>query len=366
MTVTSIGSSNVVVGRPRLYIVPIERGFFPDGTFRVESSGFFVPISSITESQLHIACEDILSSVNQEQTLRELAFKHEYTFKSITELLKCCSDNINRALQAEAANTQRNPVPVLSFHCESDNTISLIWRSKHAGGITAAPAYTYQFFNPSDANEMPVYTHAGNAAVGSYTEQFLIAGDDHFRNLLPSLPWVKCMNRGMLPNLRESYFWFLDTRKANVSTTADPLSYTDGRTEYTGTCIKYNFVGTDAVTNTDINNILVSMSGVAYNQQVYPINPVSSNLAAALTTTIPIIDSFIPFWNTPSEMSSEMVVSKTDFSNSAPVNINPSLLKERIIKFKFYYTDKRGRMHELTISPESDILIQIVVALERF
>lgn len=142
--------------------------------------------------------------------------------------------------------------------------------------------------------------------------------------------------------------------------TPAPLEYrTLSMPEFT-----YHFTDSDAVTISSVRSICLTMTGGNFNQQVFPVNVTPSQLAAAQTTNIPILEVYYPVWSRPSDMTTDMIISRESFSNAAPIEISPYLLRERTLTFKLFYITSKGEKREMLIPDESPFTFQICFELK--
>lgn len=251
------------------------------------------------------------------------------------------------------------------FQVHSDNTISLRVTGVSTGnlvpyGYNSGNRGTFLMFD--DGNHSPNTFHP-----------YYIAANEELRNALPTLPWVRCQ----LPSWVNSgdwddsqYMYILETSAAEISREVGNYEFTraygtSDPTLFKGTVIDYHFAESDAITNVDINSIVLCMNGVAFNQQVYPVNYSVTTARQAQTGTIPIIEVYYPLWQRPSDKTGMLIIKNETFSDAAPIKINPSLLRERNIKFKLMCITSRGVMKEMSIPKNLPFTFQIAFELTR-
>ena len=121
----------------------------------------------------------------------------------------------------------------------------------------------------------------------------------------------------------------------------------------------YEFPDVDLTSIIDISSFVVQMSGVDLTQQTYPINIIQSSNSAALTTNVPIIEVYYPLWNTISDMSTNLIISKDVFTNAAPIVLNRNAMYERNFSIIISYITKSGKLKQVFIPPESNLSVQI-------
>ena len=201
-------------------------------------------------------------------------------------------------------------------------------------------------------------------------------GNEFLAEELPSLPWKKIapwwddgtsMFDGAPP---EDYIYILDTKESTFSQEYSSYLvhelFESANLWYKYSIFKYKFPTSDVVTCSDISSIVLCMNGAAFNQMVYPVNMTRLSATQAQTSMIPIIDVFYPFWTRPSDTKTDLIIVKENFSSSAPCNINPSLLRERSIKFKLYYITNNGVMREMYIPKHTNFSFQLCFELFTF
>ena len=209
--------------------------------------------------------------------------------------------------------------------------------------------------------------------------QIFLGGNEYLKEKLPSLPWSYPVQASfnqwgtLYPAFTEDRrFFILETQNAKIDFTPNALTtlykcddeFGDAILPREHAEITYHFLGSDMLQTNDVTSIILTMNGGAFNPQVFPINFAATTAQAAQVQTIPIIDVYYPLWSTPIDLSSNLVVVRNAFEDAAPIKINPSLLKERSIKFKLYYITKDGRMHELFIPKGTPFTFQLCFELE--
>lgn len=292
----------------------------------------------------------------------------EHEISSINELL--CA--INMALQVNLEDFKADndsPIPQISFQVETDNTITL--RCLPRGAYTVLPPS----MPPVQVDNVPFIFKEGVGADKYHADNGWIVANEELRNMLPSLPWIKTHIE--LPEgstvIWPEYVYILDTREANVSITQNYCQIMIGSagepsskalTPHYISLVSYHFVASDVMSLTNIASFVVTLDGAAFNQQVYPINFRPATASAIQTGTVPIIEVYYPVLSSPAEFTTDLIVAKDSFSNAAPIKINPSLLKERSLKFKVWMILKDGRMKEVVIPANS--LLQLQICFELF
>lgn len=209
--------------------------------------------------------------------------------------------------------------------------------------------------------------------------QIFLGVNEYLKEKLPSLPWAYPVQAtfsqwsSLYPAFTEDHrFFILETQNAKIDFTPNALTTLYKSDDEFGDTIlprehaeiTYHFLGSDMLQTNDVTSIILTMNGGAFNPQVFPVNFAPTTVQAAQVQTIPIIDVYYPLWSTPVDLSSNLVVVRNAFEDAAPIKINPSLLKERSIKFKLYYITKDGRMHELFIPKGTPFTFQLCFELE--
>ncbi len=297
--------------------------------------------------------------------------KGYHEFRTTMELFKTIETAINNAISQNVDTTAVpwfGSIPQVRLRVNSDNIISIdVYPTE---GVYTMPAHSLvnqdnilSYTHDPTSDEKTPYPAGDGNVFSSYT----ICVSSSVANVLPSLPWIKRKN--FLANwpADEEYMWMLDTEQAYLSFQPDGFQMVVPYTplwKY-GTIVTYNFPESDAIEMTDIESIILVMNGTAFNQQVFPVNFTPSSAVAAQIGTIPIIEVYYPAWDKPSDKTSTLIVKRDEFSNTAPININPSLLKERTIKFKLFYITSKGEMREILIPRESPFSFQIAFELTR-
>lgn len=269
-------------------------------------------------------------------------------------------DNINYH-----GNFKRVATP--NFQVLSDNTIRL-----RVTGVSTGNVVPYGYNNGTTGNSSFLMLDDGNHSPNTF-HQYYIAVNEELRNSLPTLPWL----RYPLPSWVDAtdwdgtpYMYVLETSAVQVTREVGNYEFTrpfpsSDPTVFKGTVLNYNFAESDAITNVDINSLVLCMNGVAFNQQVFPVNYSLATARQAQTGTIPIIEVYYPLWQRPSDKTGMLIIKNDTFSDAAPIKINPSLLRERNIKFKLMCITSRGVMKEVSIPKNLPFTFQIAFELTR-
>ena len=285
---------------------------------------------------------------------------HEHELRTLNELIV----SLNNALRTNLEDNQAEPddpekfAPQIWFEILSDNSIQ----------INVLPIGSRPVLPPSNPDIVrsihPIEYMTHYQLHPGRTDVAYIAANEQLANLFPSLPWLKTTVHGGGEFPEPCYL--LDTTQANVSIQHNYCTIVrDPGDQEKMSCdkISFHFPASDVMTLTNISSFIVTMNGVCFNQQVYPVNFSPVTAAAAQTGVVPILEVFYPVLSSPSEFTTDLIVIKDDFSNAAPVKINPSLLRERSIKFKVWCVLKDGRMKEVVIPSTSVLSFQVCFEL---
>lgn len=293
--------------------------------------------------------------------------KGYHEFYSAAEFFRSLQSAILESLKDNLQNTTSASFqfPPVRAVVNSDNTISFQvypFEEKYAMPFNSLVTKdsVLSFIDDGLGHRTPF--PAGDSSKFVY---YTIVASSSIARMLPSLPWIKV--KRYISTWPEEYMWMLNTADAKLGFQPDGFQqYVPSHDHWKhGTIVTYNFPESDAISMTDVESIILVMNGTAFNQQVLPVNFSARSAVVAQTGTVPIIELYYPFWSRPSDSTSTLIVKRDDFSNSAPININPSLLKERYIKFKLFYITSSGEMREIIIPRESPFSFQIAFELTR-
>lgn len=322
-----------------------------------------------------------------------------HPFYTITELLSCINSTIAAAWSEwyihEHSYTpivhEFKTCPHVEFVTNTDNTfsikvrtisnenlnlpygsISYRLRDEFSDDIDSQHAYVDVFPKFTTPYLYGDGTHGTEGVFERERRNYYFCGNEELVSLLPTLPWIKVLNvvnnTYRHPGFGE-YFYILNTKNTqfkinpkNASMTTDenvsfPIYETDE--------LEYWFDSSDAAASTDIAALALCMNGVTLNQQLYPVNFTYATAAAAVTSSIPIIDVYYPFWETVNNATADLIIVKEAFTNAAPIRAPISILNERSIKFKMVAITKTGEMRELFIPNHSNFCFQIIFQLIR-
>ncbi|MBO4531765.1 MAG: hypothetical protein J5767_14130 [Paludibacteraceae bacterium] len=332
---------------------------------------FFKRNRELTPEYIQVSAKHVNYQLYDQEEYRDY-LNGNYEFDNISSLL----ERINKALSINMGTNsllretaEQCTHPRFAFKVNSDNTISVEYTTRPGDNVPIL----YQgdiASNEFDAvDRIPCCNYVdGTVTVPKEAFPFVICCNEDLYRKLRTLPWTKVRNT-QFNALPDSYFYVLRTDHANFKClTPDYISVgmEGSRNIYRGTTFEFNFVESDAVSLVDLSAIVLTMQGAEFNQQVLPINIPSGQTRQAQTTNVPVVEMFYPLIQRPSDLTTDMLISQTDFSNAAPIRINPSLLKERSIKFKLYYLTSEGELIQMKIPPTAAFTIQIVFHLTYY
>lgn len=379
---------------------------------------FSAEIREYTNSSLNwkYLATPVVHFCTTEEEFKEANAKGYYVYSTIQEFLNDITNSLGFLFEAITSTSGDDPLlttpyPPFIFRIfmKPDSTLSIVMYQYSASPeyvLSLHPSYFGDITNGwSNSFEMAMsYSRQWNVfrnitevvkPIGSTTEvlgetwrltdpegpyQVNIVVNDYLRSKLPSLPWDKHIHHQFLypEHLPSSVHAFKDDERLFPLRTEDAVftfkpnamtsiyrggDYPDRNLPLSTSILEYDFPASDALQCCDVTSIILTMNGAAFNPQVYPVNFSPETVQAAQVQTIPIIDVFYPLWSTPTDLSTNMIVVRDAFNNAAPIKINPSLLKERSIKFKLYYITKDGRMHEMYIPRGSPFTFQLCFEL---
>ena len=361
-------SSRIVRTKFKVLCVPVTNftevdksglSFFSPGS----NAHYFKPSTQLTYRYVLVAPEHLNDPVSYDEARSE-ATRGYHSCQRVSDFLRIISTNIQENILENCRinpNLPHNPGNI-RFEVESDNTITLKVDTEPTD-ILPLPYNRYITTTTQNGVVFANQTDGKYNALEGETMMYAIGVDEELKNKLPTLPWKRYSTREQFGNWPDPYIYFLDTSLANIDNVQKPtLPYMTGDPDYVnGNEITYHFVESDAVTVTDVSSLILCMQGVDFNNQVLPVNIARGQSHAAQTTIVPIIDFYFPLWTRPSDLTTEFIVRQDQFSNAAPTNISPSLLKERSIKFKMYYVTNGGEMREMFMPASSILAFQLCI-----
>lgn len=354
----------------------VSDGEYLNETATLGSSYYFIQPFTYTLKRPYASNPESLAYI------RKINDSKEYQTRSLHEYLSILSDYLSQVftnmfiatyVSSENANSY---CPLVKFTVNSDNTISLLVYIRSA-------IFDYCFANSTASRSPPSSsvskeTYAENMTNIGVTSASWKACHElglfvckEYADALPSLPWTAVRNDKantlILPTKPEDemlYFLRTDQAALFVHQGSYQLYPSEETPLFTSTkTIEYKFPFADATSLANLQCLALTMNGTTFNQQVYPVNMSVTQMADAQTMSLPVIDVYYPLWKTPSDLNTNMVIVKENFTDSGPVTIDPSLLKERHIKFKIYCIMNDGKMKEFTIPKNASFSFQLCFAL---
>lgn len=212
---------------------------------------------------------------------------------------------------------------------------------------------------------------------------YSIVVNRHIRDMFPALPWVKVDNSLLPPfnpatgsgksilgweemNYGDSFFYVLDTSRSILTINQDAVTspwQNSSSNQFLSSHLIYTFDNFDLTSIIPISAFIVVVDGIGMTSQTYPVNISSANGSSALTTSIPIVEVYYPLWQSISDLSTNLIIIKDQFSNTAPVVIDPNALRERNLKFSVYYITTSGGMELLKIPPNTCLSMQVCFSI---
>lgn len=217
---------------------------------------------------------------------------------------------------------------------------------------------------------------------------YLVAGNDSLRKLLPTLPWKKysiyevpdnslaAIQKAEWININhdDPTIYILDMRSTQVDyskyepeyfSLAHSVDYEEDTSSRTAQSnrqqIDLSFPEVNPISFSAITSFILMVNGLDTTQQVFPVN-ITANSDAA--TQIPIIEVYYPVWNTLTDRSDKIIVSKEEFTNSPVFTTNNySSICDRNITFTMYNVLGGGKIYPLTIFPHTRFCMQLSLAL---
>lgn len=344
----------------------------PAEDFLVKSYSELAPVKAVPVDAYH----------QTEKLYRQMQKTRRINFFDPGEFLYAISYAINHSMQLNRIADETLLPPQFEFEINTDNTFSLLVNPQSTDVMIPWGANTRAYTNadvsaPGNILGKPLFwesllsqeeTPSGNIAGG-----FIVATEP-IANATKILPWVRFKNDNLV-NDPEPYLYFLDTRTANVIYPFNSIKNYNAEMDQNETLtanfgsshgLRYTFPSSDAVSLYETAALLLTMSDAAFSQQVFPVNFTPTTMSAAQTTVVPILDSYIPNLQRPSDFTAELLVIREDFSNAAPIKITPALLKSRDIIFKVWRVTKDGKMYPVTIPPSSAFYFQLCFELWPF
>lgn len=345
--------------------------------------------------------QDMLLQLNGQQKsfdydakLQKMKRTMDFGFENIDALCEFFTSNLQSCLNGalHEANSALFPSDMHypELICRGDNLV--LEYTNRGSQYTVVPVHNEIFTTSMSLNEptrMWVRTVNASGVQTAHYEQpeyvsgFSIVVNQCIKDLFPELPWRKVDNR-LLPeftvvggvasgksiptwqskNDGDPFFYVLDTVKADLHVkddtirTCTSLDPSDNNSMLSASA-EYIFRGVNVLSTINISSFIVVLDGISLTQQTFPVDISPENTSSAQLSTIPIIENYYPVWNTISDLSTNMIIVKDAFTNAAPIILDRSAMYERNMRFSIYYITKQGKMHLLTIDPNSVLSIQI-------
>lgn len=317
---------------------------------------------------------------------------HEFTSLSdfMYQLSQAVQYNLldNAYIQSQSTHLFLTP-GFTRFHVNADNTISLRVTAFPPMGATSAQngyhlvplpfnnclSYRYKDINGVSPNTRGngyiVLTKRGSDfQVDLRPDPYLICVNEALYNKLHTLPFIKKVNSdnagNRYGNWDEPYMYILDTRQCNVDIQQELTHwYRSDSDSVQGATLTYHFNCSDAVSLVDVNSIVFALDGVNFTSQILPVNISRTNKSDSQLTTLPAITFYFPVWSRPSDSTTDLIIKEDNFTNGGPLTIDPSLLKQRTMRFKLYYVTSNGDLHEMLIPKENTLNLQVCFEITR-
>lgn len=238
-------------------------------------------------------------------------------------------------------------------------------------------------FQPVQYNWKECDPEVSSTSALNAVNPYLIAGNDHLRKLLPTLPWIKydianvpvadaVRARWLGVNNNDPSLYVLDTRTTSVyysksspdtaiaetsSTQATTILWREGGTWE----VKLAFEEINPISFCGVTSFVLMTNGLDATQQVFPIN-ITENSDAA--TQIPILEVYHPVWKELNDRSDRIIVAKEEFTNTPIFTTNNySSICDRNITFSFYNVLSGGKIYPLSLYPYTRFCLQLTLAL---
>ena len=372
----------------------------PNGTIIGDYNGFMQDTSQFLMggwyiSRMQYPLQNFYTGSGQiAQRLRAVEMSKQVQFFNIEDLMEFLSEAVNETYQIIEGIDQGGADLRLQFS-EEDSKLVL-----HARNVGMMDPVHFPFTNQLiDSWGESYYTATGRAVTVRKNAQGVITGQNtpfraqyklfslvfnrYVRDMFPGLPWREINNKELpqsyvtdvgtimgqsIPfwedeNWDDPYFYVLDTMTGDSKFVDNGTMFPSddapvGDILYL-TGVDYTFDGYNLVDIVPIQSFVVMLNGVSLIQQTHPINITSANASSALTTQIPVVEVYYPMWDTLSDMSTNLVISKDAFSNAAPIVMDEHAMHERNISFTIHYITKSGEMKEVVLPPGGNLSLQI-------
>lgn len=201
---------------------------------------------------------------------------------------------------------------------------------------------------------------------------FYIAGNSVLQQFTKFLPWFHIRYSALytgqkfpdLDAIEDDKLYLLNSNSAHFNCAQDPIplmirqstsSSFDTRSGYN---LSYTWDNLTTLLMSPVSSVVILMDGVGVSNQLFPIN-IQQPQGSSLTTTIPIIENYIPLSRTLADLNDELVITKDAFDNTPTITIPPTALGERVLRFRACFILKDGTMYPVYIPEHGVFAIQL-------
>ncbi len=332
---------------------------------------YFVSRSRLIYDSVFTGPEHLYDAVHPDEAKFEVE-RGYHNYGTLSQFLNDISNTIQRNIHS---NRRLNPTPdppgAYRLEVQTDNTINLFVNPYVTSGTVQLPLpipyYDDFSFTLGDTiyGANLSYISATQASPNHPPSPFLIGVNEDLKNSLHTLPWIRYRAGNAFGNWDEEFIYFLDTRQSNLYPSQNDKGWQysvdfTSTTPRIGLNLNYHFVGSDAVSVSNINSIALILDGVDVRNQVMPIN-LTQDRHAGQVTTVPIIELYYPLCTKPSDLTTDLIIKNDQVSNTGPIKIDPQILKERSMRFKLVYITNAGNMRDMMIPGGSSISFQLCI-----
>lgn len=393
--VTRVSEDNKLETPYKIITIPVRTidAFYPNGKIKFlnepSDKEYFANRTDLKKEIIKVFPSRVheFDDSQQASLLANELLRGYHNFNSISDFLT----TISAHLQSCLFNNQKNWGPsqskyspgFIDFILNSNNTISLqcVPYSIPYTGVdlgTPTPYNSHLAFTTSNGHnagtysELPILTTLNGSDLKKVKPVgYFFACNEALQQKLFTLPWLKYHPShpvGDWDLKEDGDLYILDTTVATMSLSQNPgLDYTNlGDGAIIGSKIlTYSFPESDAISLADLNAIVLTLDGANFTNQILPVNMNEQNLADAQTTTIPVITFYFPVWSQPTDTNTDLIIKEDNFTNGGPLTIDPQLLKQRLLRFKFSFITNTGQMRDMFIPKNNLITLQVCFELTR-
>lgn len=218
-----------------------------------------------------------------------------------------------------------------------------------------------------------------------YSGAFSLVVNHVIRDLFPSLPWIEYDNDELVKwadhpalcdeipgwtdrNDGDSKFYALDTTAASLSVDqyANECTFkgdASSSQRILTSNVNFSFMNVSFLSVIPVMCFCVTLDGIGMSKQSFPVNISQPTASSALTAQLPILEVYYPFWQDLKDLSTNLIVVKDAFSNTAPIVLDEAAIHERNIRVTVHYVTKDGWIHKLTIPPSSYFSFQMCFSI---